>query len=430
MNKEIIRLAIPNIISNLSVPLLSTVDTALMGRLSEEHLGAVGLGSMIFNIIYWNFGFLRMGTTGITAQFFGARDRQGMIVTLLRAMIISVILAALMLALQVWLRGAGLWFMNTDGLVGDYVTSYFDIRIWAAPATLLTYVAMGWFFGMQNAIYPLIITVGINVMNIIVSYILVFRMGMAIQGVAWGTVAAQYFGLAVSVILFALKYQSHARALTRGAVLKLEPFRRFLHVNRDIFLRTLCLTFAFGFFYSQSSLFGAGILAVNVILLQYVNWLSYAIDGFAYATESIVGKYFGARDRYMVLKAIDLNFRWALVLSVGFAIFYLLLGERLLWIFTDKSAVVADSIEYLWWMVAIPIIGFASYIWDGVFVGLTASRSMRDTMILSLIVFLSGYYLWFVNWGNHGLWLGMTVFLGTRGILQWMWFRWKGLDMS
>lgn len=430
MNREILRLAIPNIISNLSVPLLSTVDTALMGRLSEEHIGAVGLGSMIFNFIYWNFGFLRMGTTGITAQFFGAHDRKGMITTLVRALLIALILALAMLLLQVWLRNAGLWFMNTQGDVRGYVGDYFNIRIWAAPATLMTYVAMGWFFGMQNAIYPLIITIGINVVNIIVSYVLVFEMGMEIDGVAWGTVAAQYFGVLISLVLFRVRYAEYVQDLAEGALRQIEPFRRFLNVNRDIFLRTLCLTFAFGFFYSQSSSLGAAILAVNVILLQYVNWLSYAIDGFAYATESIVGKYFGAGNRELVLKAIDLNFRWAFVLSAGFAAVYLVWGKSLLWVFTDQPDVISACMDYMWWMAILPVAGFACYIWDGVYIGLTASRAMRDTMIIALAIFLILYYLWFENYGNHGLWLGLTVFLAARGALQWVWYKLKGLALS
>ena len=422
MNREILKLAIPNIISNLSIPLLSTVDTALMGRLSDVHIGAVGVGSMIFNFVYWNFGFLRMGTTGITAQYFGAHDVKGIIETMARAVLIALILATLMLLLQVPARDAGIFLMHAEGELAQHVGTYFDIRIWAAPATLISYAMMGWFFGMQNAVYPLIITVAVNVINIVASYLFVYKYGMEVSGVAWGTVIAQYVGLIIAVLLFAAKYRAHLQHLAMRAVTEVGAFGRFLNINRDIFLRTLCLTFAFGFFYSQSSVLGEELLAVNVILLQYVNWLSYAIDGFAFATESIVGKYFGAESRAQVLKAIRYNFAWAFGFAMAFAIVYVLFGDALLHVFTDQAAVIDSAGQFMIWMAVIPIAGFACYIWDGVFVGLTASRAMRDTMILALAAFLAFYYLVGQAWGNHGLWLSLVLFLVLRGVVQWIWF--------
>ena len=429
MNREILRLAIPNIISNLSIPLLSTVDTALMGRLSDVHIGAVGVGSMIFNFVYWNFGFLRMGTTGITAQYFGAHDLRGMAQTMGRAILIALVLGVLMLILQVPARDAGIFLMHTEGQLSGHVATYFDIRIWAAPATLVSYAMMGWFFGMQNAIYPLIITVSVNALNIIASYIFVFKFGMEISGVAWGTVIAQYFGLLLALVLVMVKYREQLAHLSLRTLAEVNAFRRFLSVNGDIFLRTLCLTFAFGFFYSQSSVLGDELLAVNVILLQYVNWLSYAIDGFAFATESIVGKYFGADKRAEVMKAIRYNFLWAFGFACTFALVYWSLGDLVLKVFTDQPDVIAAASPYLVWMVIIPLAGFACYIWDGVYVGLTASRAMRDTMVLALMVFLGFYYFAGRTWGNHGLWLSLTLFLFVRGVVQFIWFRWRGLQL-
>jgi MATE family, multidrug efflux pump len=429
MNKEILRLAVPNILSNLSIPLLSTVDTALMGRLSEVHIGAVGIAAMIFNFVYWNFGFLRMGTTGITAQYFGSRDRSGMIETLVRASIIAVILGLLLLVFQWPLREGGIALMQADSAIAPHVTQYFNIRIWAAPATLLSYAAMGWFFGMQNAIYPLIITIGVNVLNIVVSYVLVFKFNMEIAGVAWGTVAAQYFGLMLSMLLFALKYRSYLHDFRREVIFELAALRRFLEINRDIFLRTLSLTFAFGFFYSQSSSLGDGMLAVNVILLQYVNWLSYAIDGFAFATESIVGKYFGAQNREMTKRAIKYNFGWGLMAAVLIALIYGIGGEWLLGIYTDQTTIITLAKPYLVWMILIPLLGFSCYIWDGVYVGLTASVAMRDSMAIALAIFLGSYYLILHDYGNHGLWLALVLFLAARGLLQWIWYLNKGLAL-
>jgi MATE family multidrug resistance protein len=429
MNKEILRLAVPNILSNLSIPLLSTVDTALMGRLSEVHLGAVGIGAMIFNFVYWNFGFLRMGTTGITAQFYGSQDKSGMIETLVRASAIAVALGVLLLMFQWPLREGGIVLMQADSAISPHIAEYFNIRIWAAPATLLSYAAMGWFFGMQNAVYPLIITIGVNVLNIILSYILVFNFNMEIAGVAWGTVAAQYFGLILAVLLFTAKYKSYVHDLRREVIFELGALRRFLQINRDIFLRTLSLTFAFGFFYSQSSSMGDGMLAVNVILLQYVNWLSYGIDGFAFATESIVGKYFGAKNTEMTIRAIKYNFIWGLVVAALFALIYGIGGEWLLGVYTDQATIIADAKPYLVWMILIPLLGFSCYIWDGVYIGLTASAAMRDSMAIALAIFLGSYYLILDKYDNHGLWFALVVFLAARGLLQWGWYLNKGLAL-
>ena len=423
MNKEVLRLAIPNILSNISVPLLSTVDTALMGRLSEWHIGAVGLGAMIFNFVYWNFGFLRMGTTGITAQAFGQRNENDIIHTMGRALAIALLLAFLILFLQVPFRHASIFLMQVEPEMAPLVIEYFNIRIWAAPATLALYALMGWFFGMQNAIYPLILTLFINSINIILSYILVFRMGMEVDGVAWGTVVAQYAGFVLGLILFFYKYRTYLKFLEIKVLAKWEALRRFLSINGDIFIRTFFLTFAFGFFYSQSSAFGENLLAVNVILLQYLNWMSYGIDGFAFASESLVGKYFGARDERGTLRAIRLSFLWSAALAVGVALIYAIFGRQLLYIFTDQVEVVEAAIPYMGWMVLFPIIAFGCYIWDGVYIGLTASRAMRNSMLIALMVYLIAYYALSGPYTNHGLWAALLIFLGARGAFQWWLFQ-------
>ena len=429
LNREILRLAIPNILSNLSVPLLSSVDTALMGRLSDVHIGAVGLGSMIFNFIYWNFGFLRMGTTGVTAQFFGGSKETQITLTLYRSAGIALVLAGLMLVLQWPVRELGMILMQTDEILSPYVAEYFDIRIWAAPATLLLYALMGWFFGMQNAIFPLVITVALNLMNVVVSYILVAHYDLGIAGVAWGTVAAQYFGLLIAVVLLAKGFRKYLVVVSRQAVLKIDEFRKFLAINRDIFLRTVALTFAFGFFYSQSSTLSSEVLAVNVILLQYVNWMSYGIDGFAFATESIVGRYFGAGDEPMVNRAIRYNFIWAFAVAMLASSGYWLWGDELLNLFTNQAAVIEAAQPFLWWMILFPLAGFWCYIWDGVYIGLTASRAMRDSMGLALVFFIATYVLTKNSMGNNGLWLSLIMFLGARGIIQWIWYNRLGLNI-
>lgn len=422
MNKEIFRLAIPNILSNISVPLLSTVDTALMGRLSEYHIGAVGLGSMIFNFVYWNFGFLRMGTTGLAAQAFGRRDRNEISLVLGRALAIALILAFAILILQYPFCRAAVALMQVEADLRPLVEEYFQIRIWAAPATLCMYALLGWFFGMQNAIIPLIITVALNVVNIVLSYLLVFRFGMDIAGVAWGTVAAQYFGLILTVFLLYRKYADDLRTFSLPAFMEWSAFGNFLRINRDIFLRTLLLTFAFGFFYSQSSSLGETVLAVNVILLQYVNWMSYGIDGFAYAAESLVGKYVGAADRTNVSHAIRLSFFWAGLMAVSVGVMYGVFGDELFLVFTDDLSLLAEAQPYIFWMAIFPVAGFACYIWDGIFIGMTASRAMRNTMVGAAVVYLIAYYGLTPVFGNHGLWIALIAFLIARALFQWFLF--------
>lgn len=429
MNKEILKLAIPNIISNISVPLLSTVDTALMGRLSETHIGAVGVGAMIFNFVYWNFGFLRMGTTGITAQAFGKQSKPDMAITLGRALVVVLGLSSLLLVLQVPFGQLSFRLMNVNAEQAALVDTYFYIRIWAAPATLGLYAFMGWFFGLQNAVYPLILTVGINVINIVLSYVMVHYWGWGVAGVAYGTLIAQYFGLFLALGLFFYKYGDYVKEIKTKALLQWQALKKFLSINFDIFLRTLCLTFAFGFFYSQSAKQGELVLAANVILLQYMNWMAYGVDGFAFATESLVGKYAGARKGPETNKAIRLAFVWGMALAAGFSLLYTFAGEPLLHVFTTEAKVIEAAQPYLFWMMIFPILSTPCYIWDGVFIGLTASKAMRNCMILAILIFLSTYFYYGQHHGNHGLWLTLLLFMVARGAIQQGAYLWRGLKL-
>lgn len=403
----------------------------LMGHLSEVHIGAVGLGSMIFNFIYWNFGFLRMGVTGMTAQAYGQNNNLRIAQTLGRALIVGFCLVALMLLFQRPIAQLGLWVMNVEApQQRELLLSYFYIRIWAAPATLASYVLMGWFFGMQNAIYPLIWTIVLNVVNIVANYVLVIHFGMEAAGVAFGTVIAQYVGLTVGVSLLFYKYSNLLQLIQRKTLLILEEIKSFLKINYDLFLRTLCLTFAFAFFYSQSSSEGTMILAVNVILLQFLNWMSYGVDGFAYASESLVGKYFGANDEPKTRKAIRLTFVWGMGLSAAFSLGYWIFGIPILHLFSNQSEVIAAAIPYLFWVIVLPFAGGPSYLWDGVFVGMTAAKDMRNSMFIALVIYFASFYFLQQEFGNHGLWGALLLFLVARGVIQWILFSRKGMNLE
>lgn len=423
MNKEILRLAIPNILSNISIPLISSVDTILMGRLSVVHLGAVGLGSMIFNFIYWNFGFLRMGTTGITAQAYGNEDREAMILSLTRSVLLALVIAFILLILREPLYHLAAYAMSVSPDQNGMVTTYFYIRLWAAPATLLLYGLMGWFFGMQNALIPLALTILINISNIVLSYVLVYQLNWEIEGVAWGTVIAQYIGVIAAFIFLLVRYRSDFKYYQHKAILHIEGLKHFFSINRDLFIRTVALTFAFAFFYRESSRAGAGILAINVVLLQFINWMSYGVDGFAYAAESIVGKYKGKKDSKNLDLSIQRSLIWGGVLAIVFTLAFWLFGDILFTVFTSDSEVATAARAFLPWVIAFPIFSFWCYIWDGIFIGLTASRAMRNTMYVALTVYLIIYFSLSSSLGNHALWLALMSMMVIRGGGQYLLYR-------
>jgi len=420
MNREILRLAIPNIISNVSVPMLSTVDTVLMGQLSGIHLGAIGIGSMIFNFLYWNFVFLRMGTTGLTAQAFGRQDEKEIAISLGRALLTALGMGILMILCQYPLWQAGKILMNVSSEHAPLVESYFRLRLMAAPATLCLYALLGWYFGMQNAIYPLVVTIILNLINIGVSAWLVLGLGMEVRGVALGTVIAQYLGLGIALILLWHRYRSIIFQMVFPALLVRDEIIAFFRLNKDIFLRTLCLSFVFAFFYSQSSASGEMVLASTTILLQFLNWMSYGIDGFAFAAESLTGKYLGAGNDRMLTRTIRYSFYWGGGLALLFSLAYWTLEEPLLALFSSDPEIIRFSSGFFGWIIILPLIGFGSYIWDGIFVGLTAARSMRNSMFLSFAVYFLLYFTMRNGLGPHALWLSLLVFLAARAFFQSM----------
>lgn len=430
MNKEILRLAIPNIISNISVPLLSSVDTALMGHLSTQHIGAVGLAAMFFNFIYWNFGFLRMGTTGMTAQAYGQQDNPQIIHTLARAGLLAILLSTIVLFLQYPIFQLCTNFFDSSATQLVLVKEYFNIRIWDAPASIGLVVLMGWFFGMQNAIYPLILTIVINIINISASFIFVYYWDMGVAGVAYGTVIAQYTGLAIALGLFLFKYNYLLEKFNKKTWLALEYLVAFLNINKDIFIRTFCLSLAFAFFYRASNQLDATILAVNIVLMQFLSWMSFGVDGFAYAAESLVGKYYGAGQPLQLQKAIRLSLIWGMFFALLYSLSYCLFGNAILGIFTDQTAVLIAAQDFLFWMWIFPILGTPCYIWDGIFVGLTASKAMRNSMILAIAAYFLSYYCLVDNWGNHGLWLALLLFLLARGLFQSVLYYKQGTNLK
>jgi len=423
VNKHIFRLAVPNILSNLSVPLLGIADTAMMGRLDDSalYIGAIALGSIIFNFIYWGFGFLRMGTTGLAAQAYGKGDSTEIIMILSRALSVGLIGAIALLLLQFPIGEWGFTLIKGDEEIKALGKSYYYIRIWAAPATIASYTLHGWFLGMQNARIPMYLTLTVNALNIGLNFFFVFGMGMKSDGVALATVIAQYAGVIAALGFFLYHYREYLGHARKALLFQTEELGKFFRVSRDIFIRTLCLISVFTFFTNESSGMGKEILAVNSILLQFFFVLGFGIDGFAYAAESLVGKYKGAADYEKLKKAVRYLFVWGGGIGVIGAILYAIFQEPLLYIFTDELPLIEASFEYIYWMIGVSFIGGFAFIWDGVYIGATATQAMRDMMLVSMPVFFISYYLLVDNWGNHALWLAMLLFMLSRAItLSWV----------
>jgi MATE family multidrug resistance protein len=417
VNKKILNLAIPNVISNLSVPLLGVVDTALVGHLDEVYyLGALAVGSMIFNFLFWGFGFLRMGTTGLTAQEYGRRNRQGIMMLMARVQLVALVIGILILLLKQPISDLSFWVIQSGAEVERFTLVYFDIRVYTAPAVLALYGLNGWFLGMQNAKYPMIITIALNLLNIVLNVWFIYGLDMHVDGVAYGTLISTYLALALAVGLFLYRYRRYFLHFVMEELINAGELRQFFSVNRDIFIRTLCLIFTFSFFTAKSAEQGDLILAANTILLQLWMVASYGIDGFAYAAESMVGRFKGAEDLPLLKKAVYYNLAWGLSIGLIGSALYGLLDEQILAIFTDKQNVIDLAMSVVFWTVLAPFVSSICYILDGVFIGATATGPMRNTMLIStFIFFLPIYYIGTMMFGVHGLWLAMVLFMVVRG---------------
>ena len=421
-DREILKIALPAIVTNITVPLLGLVDTAIVGHMgSAAYIGAVAVGSMIFNLVYWLFGFLRMGTSGLTAQARGRRDKTEMASILVRSVKWAGVVAALILLLQWPLYQLMLWLIAPTADVLPWVGVYFRIVVWGAPAMLTLYALSGWFIGMQNTRIPMVVSIFQNVVNIIASLVLVFGMGMKVEGVATGTVVAQYAGMATALVFWFRGYARHFPSLTSHLsplTSHPSPLTSDFSVNRDIFLRTLCLVAVNLYFTSVGARQGAEILAVNTLLMQLYLLFSYILDGFAYAGEALGGKSWGARDWAAYRDVVRRLFGWGALMTVLFTCIYIIGGMPFLRLLTDEPSVVEASRSYVWWAWLVPAAGVAAFVWDGLFIGTTQTRGMLLSSIIASVVFFVTAVLTVSIIGNHGLWLSMILYLVTRGLVQ------------
>ncbi len=391
-----------------------------MGHLEDTgYLSAVVLAGVIFNIVYWSLGFLRMGTTGMTAQAYGKDDQKEAITILSQALIVALGLAVVVLFLQQPIAYLGFALMDDSAPdVMNWAQEYFFIRIWAAPATVCLYALNGWFLGMQNARFPMFITILINVVNVVLNFFFVYSLGMTSDGVALGTLIAQYSGLCLALFLLWKEYGVYWDDFDRKLAFQWTKVQRFFTVNSDIFLRTTCFIAVFSFFTIQLNKEGEFILNANSILLQYFYIMSYGVDGFAYAAESLTGRFKGANDTSKLKTSIAYSFYWGLGFGLCYTIIYAIFAQHLIGFFTDDLSVITAGKPYLIWLIIIPLFGAAAFIWDGIYGGATETKIMRNTTAIATFAFyFPCYYLLYPYIGLHALWLGLILFMAARSVL-------------
>ncbi|MDE7134048.1 MAG: MATE family efflux transporter, partial [Rikenellaceae bacterium] len=384
-----------------------------------DYIGAVTIGTAIFNFIYWNFGFLRMGTSGFAAQACGERNSDEQMAVMLRALALALLLGLIIIVLQKPLGRMALYLLNS-GEVGQAAGDYFRVRVWSAPATLALYVFKGWFIGMQNTRIPMWVSIGGNVLNIGASLFFVSVMEAGVAGIALGTAISEYISLIVCVIVWLARYGYLSRYIDLVRIFDMRKMAAFFAVNGDIFIRTLCLVAVTTFFVSASAARGAEVLAVNSLSMQLFTLFSYFMDGFAYSAEALTGRFTGEGDKRALMLSTTLILRWGVGMAIFFTMLYGVVLRPVMRLFTDDDSLLEAVMANRLWIMAVPLTGFLAFIYDGILVGATLSAIMRNVMIVAALLFFVIYHLLGPMLGNDALWCAFIIYLLARGVLQ-MW---------
>lgn len=404
INKDILKLAVPSILANITVPIVGMVDIAVAGHLDTSAavmIGGIAIGTMLFDLLYWNFGFLRVGTGGLAAQAYGRGDRKECARIFTRAVGIAMACAVFLIAIQWVFVKAAFLVVDCTPQVRELAQRYFFIRIWAAPATLSLMAFKGWFIGMQDSVSPMIVDLVVNGMNVLMSIVLALGFsvgglryeGMGFSGIAAGTVAAQYSGLLTASAIIVFKYVrttfSHLERSDLRSVFKGSETRSFFVMNADLFVRSLCFIAIYIGFTVISARYGDILLAVSSIMMKLLLIFSYFTDGFAYAGEALTGRYIGAKDGRMVRQTVRWTFVWSMGIAVIFMGIYHIAGVPMLKMMTSDMMVVAAAEGYLPWLLLMPVIGCAAFTWDGIYIGATASKAIRNSMLWAVVGFFA-----------------------------------------
>lgn len=417
-------IALPMMLSGMATPLVGLVDTAVMGHLeSPLFLAAVAANATIFSILFMGLNFLRMGTTGVTAQAYGSGDHARITESLVQPLLLAGILAIVMLLLQVPLRETALWILGPSIETANLARIYFDIRIWGAPAVLCNLVIVGWLLGMQNARGPLAMVVTISLANVVLDLWFVLGLNKTVAGVALATVLAELAGLLVGAAFVRAELRVHKPIWEFAKYRKASRYRTLFDINGNLFLRSMALLFTFAFITAQGARLGDVILAANAVLMNFLYFMAYALDGIAHAAEALTGKAIGARNRHGLEIAVRRTLLWSGGFATLFCLTYFVAGSSIISLLSDLKVIREAAEIYLPWLIAAPLISVWCFLYDGVYVGITRAREMRIVMMSStLLVFLPTWYL-FSAWENHALWLALMLFMAARGIGMHIWYR-------
>jgi MATE family multidrug resistance protein len=428
-HQKIFAIALPMMLSNISVPLLGLVDTAVIGHLPESHyLAGVAVGSMVVTLLFWMLVFLRMSTTGLVAQAVGANDHQKILRLLIQSVFIALMLSLLLLSLQTPLSSIAFHFVEGSEVVLLYARQYFDIRIWSAPAALVNMVLLGWLLGMQNAKAPMFLLIVTNSINILLDIIFVVGFEWGVAGVAWASLCADYISLCCGLfIVYRMILPFYRKSIflrLLKEVLNIKSLTPFIILNRDIFIRTLCLQVTFAFMTIQGVKLGNDVVSANSVLMHFLLIISFSMDGLAYAVEALVGKNIGQRCLSKLKESIYLTIFWAFVFSIIQLLLFHFFGAWIITQITSIEVVQQEAMNYLPWLVIIPLTSMLGFIFDGVFIGMTRAADMRNSMIFSILAVYFPVWLLLENQGNHALWIAMNAFMLARGLsLWWIYFR-------
>ncbi|EMB49632.1 DNA-damage-inducible protein F [Vibrio mimicus] len=417
VHRQVLALALPMVLSNVTVPLLGLVDAAVIGHLEHAwYLGGVALGSTMISVTFWLLGFLRMSTTGLTAQAHGAQNPQQLGRVLLQGSVIALGLAALFLLFHRPVAGLIFHFSDASSEVKTYAEAYFYIRAWSAPAALLNFVLLGWLLGTQNARAPMWMVIITNLTNIVLDLLFVLGLGLKVEGAAIASVIADYAGLLFGLVCVVRYWRQQQLPAPFSFISSLtKELSRLVALNRDIFLRSLCLQAVFSFMTFQGAALGDETVAANAVLMSFLMMISYGMDGFAYAMEAMVGKAIGAKDDRQLRSSMIGSTFWATMICLLLSLIFLGFGSDLIQMITNIPSVQTTAEIYLPWLVAMPLVAVWCFLLDGVFIGATKGKEMRNSMAISAVAFFVAYWL-SASYGNHALWLAMLSFMALRGV--------------
>ena len=426
LNSQILRLAIPSILANITIPLVGIVDTAIVGHIANAtYIGGIAIGTMLFDLLYWNFGFLRVGTSGMTAQAYGRGDGVECARLLTQSVSIALIGAVVLWLIQWLFVTAVLAIVPCSTEVAAFAREYFFIRIWAAPATLSLMAFKGWFIGMQDTVSPMITDIVVNVVNMTVSYVLAVYTPLGALGVAYGTLVAQFTGLLLALVICLFKYKTVVQEIVRllcNKAIKLlgdKEMKRFMSLNANLFVRSLCFMVVYVGFTSLASQYGDVELAVSTIMMKLFMLFSYFVDGFAYAGEALVGKEWGASrslasSPHRLVRIVRLLFAWSLGVGLLFTLLFAVWSEECYLAMTNDMEVVSRLGDYTGWLIAMPIVSTLAFMWDGVYAGATAGKQIRNAMIYAALGFVTCYLATYWWLGIQGLYIAYFAHLVAR----------------